>query len=107
MMPRLKKKWTSAVSAPVVPPVSVTPAFLGVEQAAVYLSVTTWTVRRLIKTRLAAKKIGRRLIVKRADLDLLWESEPVFAGKRQRHTDSVRRNLKVHQDTIYVSDGAL
>jgi excisionase family DNA binding protein len=48
-----------------------------------YLGVTEWTIRRLIKTgKLVSKKIGRRLIVKRADLDALWEGEPTFAGKK-------------------------
>jgi excisionase family DNA binding protein len=59
--------------------------FLSVEhEAGAYLGVTEWTIRRLIKSeKLVAKRIGRRLIVKRADLAALWESEPVFAGKKK------------------------
>jgi hypothetical protein len=33
--------------------------------------------------KIMAKRIGRRLIVKRADLDALWDSEPAFAGKQK------------------------
>lgn len=85
-MPRLKKKYTQypqIVRTPAIP-VSVIPTFLSVEhEAGAYLGVTEWTIRRLIKTKkLVAKKIGRRLIVKRADLDTLWESEPDFEGKK-------------------------
>jgi excisionase family DNA binding protein len=85
-MPRLKKKYTQPPEiVPVIAPVSVIPIFLSVEhEAGKYLGVTEWTIRRLIKTKkLVAKRIGRRLIVKRADLDALWESEPVFAGKKK------------------------
>jgi excisionase family DNA binding protein len=85
-MPRLKKKWTQSANIVLPPPIPVfvPPAFLSVEhEAGMYLGVTEWTIRRLIKTgKLAAKKIGRRLIVKRADLDALWESEPTFVGKK-------------------------
>lgn len=85
-MPRLKKKYTQhlqVVPAPAIA-VSVLPTFLSVEhEAGAYLGVTEWTIRRLIKSgKLTAKKIGRRLIVKRGDLDALWESEPSFTGKK-------------------------
>jgi len=76
-MPRLKKKYMQPAVQAVPTPTSVpfTPAFLSVEhEAGAYLGVTEWTIRRLIKSgKLTAKKIGRRLIVKRADLDALWE----------------------------------
>jgi|HubBroStandDraft_6_1064221.scaffolds.fasta_scaffold345137_2 excisionase family DNA binding protein len=85
-MPRLKKKYTQpAEIVPIIASVSVAPVFLSVEhEAGNYLGVTEWTIRRLIKTKnLVAKKIGRRLIVKRADLDALWDNEPAFAGKEK------------------------
>jgi excisionase family DNA binding protein len=86
-MPRLKKKYMQSIAKAVPTPTSapVTPAFLSVEhEAGAYLGVTEWTVRRLIKTgKLIAKKIGRRLIVKRTDLDDLWENETAFMGKKK------------------------
>jgi excisionase family DNA binding protein len=73
-MPRRKNKWlekekelVAAISVPVsvLPP--ITPAYLNIEQASAYLSVTTWTIRRLVATRkLAAKRIGKCFIVNRA-----------------------------------------
>ena len=73
-------------AVPTATPAPIMPAFLSVEhEAGAYLGVTEWTIRRLIKTgKLVAKKVGRRLIVKRADLDALWESEPVFTGMKNK-----------------------
>jgi excisionase family DNA binding protein len=52
----------------------VSPEYLNVEQAAVYLGSTVWTIRGLIETRkIQAKKIGRRFIVRRVDLDSCWQ----------------------------------
>jgi excisionase family DNA binding protein len=82
----IKKKWMQPVveAAVPVPSISITPAFLNVEQAAGYFGVTTWTIRRLISTgKLVAKQIGKRFIVKRSDLDVLWENEAVFGGKKK------------------------
>ena len=81
-MPRLKKKYLTPEIAP-APAISITPAYLSVEhEAGKYLGVTEWTVRRLIKLgKLPAKKIGRRLIVKRADLDRVWETEPAAGSQ--------------------------
>jgi len=86
-MPRLKKKWmqtiVKAAPTPVVP-VSITPAFLNVKQASDYFGVTTWTIRRLISTgKLRSKLFGKRLLMKRADIDALWENEAVFEGKKR------------------------
>jgi len=80
-MPRLKKKWmekqnesVTAIPAPVVAP--ITPQYLNIEQASAYLSVTTWTIRRLIDNKeLSCAKIGKRFIVKREDLDNIWEKK--------------------------------
>jgi excisionase family DNA binding protein len=87
-MPVLKKKWrTPAPVAPALAPsISITPAFLSVEhEAGKYLGVSEWTIRRLIKLgKLPAKKIGRRLIVKRSDLDAVWECEPVFSSGKKK-----------------------
>ena len=78
-MPRLKKKWmekqnepVAAIPAPILAP--ITPSYLNIEQASVYLSVTTWTIRRLIDNKeLSCAKIGKRFIVKREELDKIWE----------------------------------
>ena len=65
-------------------PVSITPAFLNIEQAAAYFGSTSWSIRRLIKTgKLRSKLFGKRLLIKRADVDALWESEPAYAGKKR------------------------
>jgi excisionase family DNA binding protein len=79
-MPRLKKKWiqptpiTEKLTA--VPETNITPTFLNIEQASAYLGVTTWTIRRLIENKeLACAKIGKRFIVKREDLDMVWEKK--------------------------------
>ena len=80
-MPRLKNKWLEkekepvvAVPVPVVAP--ITPQYLNIEQASAYLSVTTWTIRRLIDNKeLSCAKIGKRFIVKREDLDNIWEKK--------------------------------
>ena len=80
-MPRLKNKWlekekepVAAVPVPIVAP--ITPQYLNIEQASFYLSVTTWTIRRLIDNKeLSCAKIGKRFIVKREDLDNIWEKK--------------------------------
>ena len=86
-MPRLKRKWMEPVvkTAPTpAVPVSITPAFLNIEQAAGYFGVTTWSVRRLIsKGKLRSKLFGKRLLIKRTDIHALWESEPAFTGKKK------------------------
>jgi len=87
-MPRVKKKWMQPVvkTAPTpAVPVSVTPAFLNLKQASDYFGITTWSIRRLIKTgKLRSKLFGKRLLVKRADIDSLWESEAVFTGMKRK-----------------------
>lgn len=86
-MPRLKKKWMQPVvkTAPTpAVPVSIVPGFLNVKQASDYFGVTTWSVRRLISTgKLRSKLFGKRLLIKRADIDALWESEPAYTGKKR------------------------
>jgi excisionase family DNA binding protein len=80
-MPRLKNKWLEkekepvvAVPVPVVAPIA--PQYLNIEQASAYLCVSTWTIRRLIDNEeLSCAKIGKRFIVKREDLDMVWESK--------------------------------
>ena len=78
-MPRLKNKWLKKEKEPIAAiPVSVvapiTPQYLSIEQASAYLGVTTWTIRRLIDNKeLSCAKIGKRFIVKREDLDNIWE----------------------------------
>jgi excisionase family DNA binding protein len=78
-MPRLKNKCLEKEKEPVAAiPVSVvapiTPQYLNIEQASAYLSVTTWTIRRLIDNKeLSCAKIGQRFIVKREELDKIWE----------------------------------
>lgn len=81
-MPRLKKKYQQSAreqavrESPASASISIAPAFLSVEQAATYFAVTTWTIRRLISTgKLTAKQIGKRFIIRRADLDALWVNE--------------------------------
>jgi len=79
-MPRLKKKWIQPTSIteklPAVSETKIVPAFLNIEQAALYFGVTTWTIRRLIDNKeLACAKIGKRFIVKREDLDNIWEKK--------------------------------
>jgi excisionase family DNA binding protein len=47
---------------------------LDIGQAAIYMSVTVWTIRRLLKSKkIQAKKIGKRFTVKRTDLDAYWQ----------------------------------
>ena len=75
-MPRLKKKWTQQSVAPsvVTPVLSFAPEYLDVRQAAHYMSVTTWTIRGLLKAgKIQAKKLGKRFIIKRTDLDVFWQ----------------------------------
>ncbi len=56
------------------PETKIAPAFLNIEQAAQYFGVTTWTIRRLISSKeLAAKQFGKRFIIKRSDIDALWD----------------------------------
>jgi len=44
-----------------------------VKTAAQYFDVTVWTIRHLIKKRFVpAKKIGKYLVIRRADLDEYW-----------------------------------
>jgi excisionase family DNA binding protein len=87
-MPRLKKKWLQSAlteKITVVPETKITPAFLNIEQAAQYFGVTTWTIRRLITTgNLRSKLFGKRLLIKRTDIDALWESEPAFTGMKRK-----------------------
>ena len=76
-MPRTKNKWLQPAPAeklPVSSETKITPAFLNIEQAASYFGVTTWTIRRLISSKkLAAKQFGKRFIIKRNDIDALWD----------------------------------
>jgi excisionase family DNA binding protein len=78
-MPRFKNKWLEKEKEPIaaipVPFVAaITPQYLNIEQASAYLGVTTWTIRRLIENKeLACAKIGKRFIVKREELDKIWE----------------------------------
>jgi len=80
-MPRLKKKWLEkekqlVATIPVSVVAPITPQYLNIEQASAYLSVTTWTIRRLIDNKeLSCAKIGKRFIVKREDLDNIWEKK--------------------------------
>jgi excisionase family DNA binding protein len=79
-MPRRKQKYVDQERQALVMPKpaaiapGVSPEYLNVEQAAVYLGSTVWTIRGLIETRkIQAKKIGRRFIVRRVDLDSCWQ----------------------------------
>jgi excisionase family DNA binding protein len=74
-MPRLKKKYIQPISVPVPAPApAVTPEYLDVEQAAVYLSATITSARRwLKKQKLRSLKIGKRFTYKRADIDSAWK----------------------------------
>ena len=78
-MPRLKNKWLEkekqlVATIPVSVVAPITPQYLNIEQASAYLSVTTWTIRRLIDNKeLSCAKIGKRFIVKREELDKIWE----------------------------------
>ena len=64
-MPRRENKWLekekepiAAIPAPIVARIS--PSYLNIEQASVYLSVTTWTICRLIDNKeLSCAKIGK------------------------------------------------
>jgi excisionase family DNA binding protein len=54
----------------------ITPQYLNIEQASAYLSITTWTIRRLIDNKeLSCAKIGKRFIVKREERDKVWEKK--------------------------------
>ena len=80
-MPRRKNKWlekekesVAAIPLPVPVVAPITAQYLNIEQASAYLSVTTWTIRRLIDNKeLSCAKIGKRFIIKREDLDNIWE----------------------------------
>jgi excisionase family DNA binding protein len=77
-MPRLKKKWLQpaipAVKTPAVLETKISPEYLDVRQAALYMSVTVWTIRRLIADKkIVAKQVGKRFLVKRTDLDMFWQ----------------------------------
>jgi len=38
------------------------------------MSVTVWTIRRLLKAgKIHAKKVGKRFTIKRTDLDVYWQ----------------------------------
>jgi len=79
-MPRLKEKWIQPTPItekfPAVPEKNITPAFLNIQQAALYFGATTWTIRRWIDNKeLACAKIGKRFIVKREDIDNIWEKK--------------------------------
>jgi excisionase family DNA binding protein len=73
-MPRLKKKWTTPPV--VIPEAAPVPCkdFMNLKEAATYLGVTLWTIRGLInKKLLVAKLIGKYFVVRRVDLDAVWE----------------------------------
>ncbi len=75
-MPRQKKKWTqpTAVVPPSLPAPRINPEYLDIRQAAIYMSVTVWTIRRLLKAgKIHAKKVGKRFTIKRTDLDVYWQ----------------------------------
>jgi excisionase family DNA binding protein len=70
-----KKKYTQApvVTLPVEKPVVITPAYLDVKQAAVYLSTTQTSARRWLKNqKLRCVKIGKRFTYKTSDIDSVW-----------------------------------
>jgi excisionase family DNA binding protein len=63
----------AATHAPVVTVAAITPAYLDIKQAALFLGPTTGTISRLIENKdLVCAKIGKRFIVKREDLDMIW-----------------------------------
>jgi hypothetical protein len=56
----------AATHAPVVTVAAITPAYLDIKQAALFLGPTTGTISRLIENKdLVCAKIGKRFIVKR------------------------------------------
>ena len=76
-MPRPKKKWMQPAVMPTAPvgPV-VDQKYFNLQQAAVYMGVTVWTVRNFISTgKLVAKRMGKRFTVRREDIDSLWENQ--------------------------------
>jgi excisionase family DNA binding protein len=55
-------------------------AFLTVKQAAEHSGLGSSTIRLLIRRRqLGARKVGRRVLIKRSDLECLLESQPIHA----------------------------
>lgn len=63
-------KKSSSKSLPVVVQLDPTQQAFNTRQAAVYLGLTCWQVRTAIWTgKLPAKRVGRDLIVRRADAD--------------------------------------
>ncbi len=71
-----REESVAAIPLPVPVVAPITPQYLNIEQASAYLSVTTWTIRRLIDNKeLSCAKIGKRFIVKREDLDNIWEKK--------------------------------
>ena len=59
---------------------SVEPRLLSVESAGLYLSISPWTVRDLItRGELPAVRIGRRVLLRREDLDSFINTRTVRA----------------------------
>jgi excisionase family DNA binding protein len=80
-MPALKKKYRTS-AAPIAPaiPATAAPGYMNVREAATYLSIAVFTIRELIADgKLRHVKLGKRFIVKREDLDQLWETLAVAA----------------------------
>ena len=81
-MPRLKKKWTHGEKpVPIVTQsAQVDREFMRIKTAADYFDVTVWTIRGLIEKRLiAAKKIGKYLVIRRSDLEGYWDKSKTAA----------------------------
>jgi excisionase family DNA binding protein len=76
-----KSKWrTPPEPAVAVDPVlQPWPQFMDYSTAGRYTCSSYWTIRNLVKDgKLTAKRMGRRYIVSRADLDAFWAvSEPI------------------------------
>jgi excisionase family DNA binding protein len=74
-VPRLKKKWMQRTEPETKHEAPRLPEYLNLRQAAQYLGVKLWTIRRLIAKRfLIAKRVGKYFIVRRVDLDAYWQN---------------------------------
>jgi excisionase family DNA binding protein len=67
---QLSRTRMSTTSESVASPAQITPRLLTIPAAAAYASVAIWAIRQAIWSReLRAARIGRRLVIDRADLD--------------------------------------
>src|SRR5437588_692451 len=72
-----EKKYIEPARAvvPISTPAPCLPEFVNVQQAAKYLAVSVWAIRQLIvEGRITAKRIGKGFVMRRIDLDRVWQT---------------------------------